>query len=315
MEILGALFFFLQVLAIIVVTIIITNLLIELDIFSRFKFLRVDEDKISLLIFFSTCFLNVVAAYMLLVTVREKVNIDVRELYPLLILTSPIAHISETVRLIAPLSLALFGLNVGLLFTAIMLARAFLRLALHALLVRLKYVEQFRDVLKKVSLSTLQSSSAESSEFPSIAIKRSLHKSLRILRKLIPKLLIAFLIVVVLNCTGLLSMLAHHLDPLLISLGLTHAMIIVVLSQLALYIPGMYIAATLFMSGELTVKELITALLVGALLHRAVSYIRIHLPLRAALFNLNIAVRWVLIDIITDVSTCILMILIVSAIL
>ncbi len=307
--------FFLQVLAIIVVTTITANLIIEFNVFSKLRLFRLSTGKVSLLFILLAGLLSPIVTYTLLVAIRDKVNVSTRDLYPILLLTSPIANISESIRLIAPLSFALFGLNVGLLFTVIILARAFLRMLLHVLLVRLRYMNMLRDVLRKISLTVSLSLTNRRNEPVSVTVKRSLRESVKVLRKIIVKLTIAFLVIVVLMCTGLLNLLADYLDPLLTSLGLTHAVVIVVLTQLALYIPGMYVAGTLFMNGDLTVKELIIALLIGALLHRSITYFRTQLPIRTAFFDFNTALRWVLIDLATDTSTCILMILLVSAIL
>ena len=139
-------------------------------------------------------------------------------------------------------------------------------------------------------------------------MRSSLRKSTSLLRRLLPRLGIAFIVTVVFYVLNIASLMSKVIDPVLNIVGLSSMSVIVITTTSMQYISGLYIAASLYMQGYLTVKELILSMLVGSLFHSVIVHIRSYLPLRSVFFGLDVALRWTLFDLATTIVTMLVVI-------
>ncbi len=299
----------LVMMAIVVAAVLTVNIIVELNVFTRFA--RVG--KRLLLALLASCLLAPSVAYSVIATLRERSSINSESLFPILILTSPIIHLADAIRFVVPLSILLFGVEAGLIYSAIAIMRALVRLGIHVLVVRSKYQDILHETLSRMREALTRAERSADKCSIKQRLKAGLMRGLRLLRRILPRLAIAAIVVIVLTGTGLTNYLAAVLDPAFRGLGLTHSMIIVIVAQSIHYMAGMYIAAALFNEGQLTVKQLIIAMLIGAMIRTIMLHFRSYLPVRSAFFTFRVALRWTLLDILTSVFTCILAIFIVTA--
>ena len=298
---------------IVVAAILIINILLEFNILSRRLYVDRRPRRLLLTLLASSLVAPSVT-YSIIATLRERSGLIAEQLYPVLVLLSPVIHLADSIRFVLPFSIMLFGLKAGLLYSGIAISRALMRMLIHVSLVRIRYRQVLYSTLEKMRESLRE---LENRQVISIKqkVKIGLRRGLAILRKVLPRLLLAMVIVILLVCTGAMNYLAAVLDPALRLAGLSHTMVIVIIAQSTHYMTGMYVAATLYSEGQLTVKQLIISLLIGALIRSIIIHLRAYLPVRSAFFTFNVALKWTLLDIATSVLTCILAILLVQVLL
>ncbi len=303
----GVLQLVIVMMVVVVVAVLVMNVVVELNVFSRLARAR----KRLLLGLLASCLLAPSVTYSVIATLRDKSGVNSENLYPLLLLISPIVHVADVLRFAMPLSLALFGVEAGLIYSGVALLRALMRLGIHILVVRSRYRDLLSITLSKLREALLQVERHAAETPVRERVKIGLIRGLRTLKKILPRLAIAAVIVVVLTGTNVMEYLASVLNPVLSNLGLTESMIIVIVTQAIHYMSGMYIAAALFNEGHLTLKQLIIAMLAGAMIRTIVLHLRSYLPVRSAFFTFRVALRWTLFDISTSILTCIAAILLV----
>jgi hypothetical protein len=180
-------------------------------------------------------------------------------------------------RVHAPVALVLLGARIGGIYLALGFLAAFLQSLWALVYARLRFVSP---VCADESIYT---------EIPKEPVnqqlKTALKKSYATLIRILPTMVVAFLIIDLLFTLGLMDTISVFFDPVLRVLDLPGEVVTALVADLAHFSAGYAIAAALLAKGVITAKQAILTLLIGSILIISLIYLKYSLPMYTSLFG------------------------------
>jgi hypothetical protein len=180
-------------------------------------------------------------------------------------------------RVHAPIALVLLGPVIGSIYIALTLLSAFLQSFGAFVYAKLRF-PQPACVDEEIYAATMETTKNQK-------LKTALKKSVATLKKIVPIMVIAFLVVDILFTLGLMDNISVIFDPVLRVLDLPGEVITALVADLAHFSAGYAIVAALLAKGVITAKQAILTLLIGSMLMITLVYLKYSLPMYMSLFG------------------------------
>ncbi|NPA70366.1 MAG: hypothetical protein GXO26_06100 [Crenarchaeota archaeon] len=298
--------FFSEVLILIFASLFIVNLLYELSIFRKLtniirplaKILKIPEPYMACI---SMAMISPTVGYTMLLRIKEEHELKDEDIFPILLLISPVTQLCDTLRFGFPIALSVLGPIGGLIYLGFGLFRSITRMIIHGL-----YVSKKRKIIpireednKKVERKRIQD-----------AVKISLRKTLKMFKRIAVRFGIVTSIVILLLIFHVFDMIGSLIRPFLSMFGFNTYMMSVVMIQIFHFLTALYLAGTFYSQGLLTLKQVFVTIFTGNLIAIPLVHFRHYLPYRASLFGFKVALRWTLFDLCTSMFTNIIALLI-----
>jgi len=218
--------------------------------------------------------------------------------------TFPIVIGESLLRVQAPIALVLLGPFIGGIYISLNLFSSFLQTFAAFLYSKSRFPPQ-KDVEEEINFDVNRTSQNQNQK-----LKTALKKSFTTLKKIIPIMVVAFLIVDLLSRFGLMHTISLFFDPVLKLLDLPGACITALIADLAHFSAGYAIVAALLTKGVITAKQAILTLLIGSMLIISVAYLKYTLSTNISLFG-KLGVKITVINYMSSMTSKLLMILLV----
>ena len=218
--------------------------------------------------------------------------------------TFPIVIGESLLRVQAPIALVLLGPFIGGIYISLNLFSSFLQTFAAFLYSKSRFPPQ-KDVEEEINVDINRTSQNQNQK-----LKTALKKSFTTLKKIIPIMVVAFLIVDLLSRFGLMHTISLFFDPVLKLLDLPGACITALIADLAHFSAGYAIVAALLTKGVITAKQAILTLLIGSMLIISVAYLKYTLSTNISLFG-KLGVKITVINYMSSMTSKLLMILLV----
>ncbi len=218
--------------------------------------------------------------------------------------TFPIVIGESLLRVQAPIALVLLGPFIGGIYISLNLFSSFLQTFAAFLYSKSRFPPQ-KDVEEEINVDINRTSQNQNQK-----LKTALKKSFTTLKKIIPIMVVAFLIVDLLSRFGLMHTISLFFDPVLRLLDLPGACITALIADLAHFSAGYAIVAALLTKGVITAKQAILTLLIGSMLIITVVYLKYSLSTNISLFG-KLGVKITVVNYLSSMTTKLLMILLV----
>jgi len=298
--------FFSEVLILIFVSLFIVNLLYELGIFRKLtniirplaKVLKIPEPYVACI---SMAMISPTVGYTMLIRIKEEHELKDDDIFPILLLISPVTQLCDTLRFGFPIALSVLGPIGGLIYLGFGLFRSITRMIIHGL-----YVSKRKRIIPISEKEDREKVKRDLRHVVSI----SLRKTLRMFKRIAIRFGIVTSIVILLLMFHIFDMIGGLLKPVLSLLGFNTYMISVVMIQIFHFLTALYLAGTFYSQGLLTLKQVFITIFTGNLIAIPLVHFRHYLPYRASLFGFRIALRWTLFDLCTSMFTNIIALLI-----
>jgi hypothetical protein len=225
------------------------------------------------------CFLNKEASFAMLSQLYHKNSLSKKEV----IVVSMLAHLPLSIRsiifFVAPISVSLLGLSIGLKFALFYLCLDLFKTSLGIITGRV-LLEQIKSSPKIIEIKDNPFFSGWI-DLLIKSFKESIFTIVRILSKVIPTLLITLYL---LN-SGALTSLSEIAEPLTLLFNLPSSSCIVIISGLPSMIMGIASAEPLISGQVITTMEALQSLIITSILHSLYNIIRLSLPVNISLFG------------------------------
>ena len=216
--------------------------------------------------------------------------------------TFPIVIGESLLRVQAPIALVLLGPFIGGIYISLNLFSSFLQTFAAFLYSKSRFPPQ-KDVEEEINVDINRKSQNQK-------LKTALKKSFTTLKKIIPIMVVAFLIVDLLSRFGLMYTISLFFDPVLKLLDLPGACITALIADLAHFSAGYAIVAALLTKGVITAKQAILTLLIGSMLIISLAYLKYTLSTNISLFG-KLGVKITVVNYMSSMTSKLLMILLV----
>ena len=181
-------------------------------------------------------------------------------------------------RVHAPIALVLLGPVIGSMYIALKLLSAFLQSFGAFVYAKLRFPQP---VCVDEEIYTAAAETTNKNK----KLKTALKKSFATLKKVVPIMVVAFLVVDFLFTLGLMDNISVIFDPILRVLDLPGEVITALVADLAHFSAGYAIVAALLAKGVITAKQAILTLLIGSMLIISLVYLKYSFPLYMSLFG------------------------------
>jgi len=218
--------------------------------------------------------------------------------------TFPIVIGESLLRVQAPIALVLLGPFIGGIYISLNLFSSFLQTFAAFLYSKSRFPPQ-KDVEEEINVDINRATQNQNQK-----LKTALKKSLTTLKKIIPIMMVAFLIVDLLSRFGLMHTISLFFDPVLRLLDLPGACITALIADLAHFSAGYAIVAALLTEGVITAKQAILTLLIGSMLIISLAYLKYTLSTNISLFG-KLGVKITVVNYMSSMTSKLLMILLV----
>jgi len=219
--------------------------------------------------------------------------------------TFPIVIGESLLRVQAPIALVLLGPFIGGIYISLNLFSSFLQTFAAFLYSKSRFPPQ-KDVEEEINVDVNRTSQNQNQK-----LNTALKKSFITLKKIIPIMVVAFLIVDLLSRFGLMHTISLFFDPVLKLLDLPGACITALIADLAHFSAGYATVAALLTKGVITAKQAILTLLIGSMLIITVVYLKYSLSTNISLFG-KLGVKITVINYMSSmISKCIIILLVV----
>jgi hypothetical protein len=208
---------------------------------------------------------------------REQKISDKATILTVVMSTFPIVAGESLFRVHAPIALVLLGPFIGGIYLSLTLFSAFLQT--FAAFIYAK----FQLPPKECADNELYPDIGEISQTQ--RLKTALTKSFSTLKKVIPIMVVSFLVVQFLFTLGIMNYTSLLFDPVLSLLGLPGVCITALIADLAHFSAGYAIVAALLTEGGITAKQAILTLLIGSMLIITLVYLKYSLSMYISLFG------------------------------
>ncbi len=304
--------FFIEVLILIFTTLLIVNILYELNIFKKLeniikpiaRFFKIPEPYMMCI---SMALVSPTVGYTMLVRLKDEHNLSDDDIFPILILISPVTQLCDTLRFGFPIAMSVLGPVGGLIYLAFGLFRSLLRLIMHSL-----YVSK-RGRIVPISTSSTGDTTRRG-KLKNILIV-SIRKTFSMFKKISIRFSIVTGIVCILLILNIFSIIGNFVRPILQNYGFNTYMITIIMVQIFHFLTALYLAGTFYTQGLITLKEIFITIFTGNLIAIPIVHLRHYLPYRASLFGFKLAIRWILFDLCTSTFSNVLALIIAIFIL
>ena len=218
--------------------------------------------------------------------------------------TFPIVIGESLLRVQAPIALVLLGPFIGGIYISLNLFSSFLQTFAAFLYSKSRFPPQ-KDFEEEINVDINRASQNQNQK-----LKTALKKSFTTLKKIIPIMVVAFLIVDLLSRFGLMHTISLFFDPVLRLLDLPGACITALIADLAHFSAGYAIVAALLTKGVITAKQAILTLLIGSMLIITVTYLKYSISTNISLFG-KLGVKITVVNYMSSMTSKLLMILLV----
>ncbi|MDY6931160.1 MAG: nucleoside recognition domain-containing protein [Halobacteriota archaeon] len=294
----------------ITVGIVLANIALETNILNRLSTLVVPLSKtlnlpkasvFSLL----TSFLSPTAGKSVLSEFYKDGDVSDREAIVTVVMsTFPVVFSESLLRAQAPIALILLGPRIGGIYIALRLLSSFLQ-SFAAFIYSRFFLPgvNFLEDEKKYDLKEIDRDPP--------CIKTALKRSFRTLKRVIPILIITFIVIFILSDYGVMDQVALFFEPILKSLGIPGESATALIAQFIHYSAGYATVALLLVEGVLTEKQAIITLLIGSMLGITMMYLRYSLSMYLSLFG-RFGLKMVAINYSSSMIAKVIMILLVT---
>ena len=234
-----------------------------------------------------------------------KIN-ESETILTLVMSTFPIVVGESLFRVHAPIALVLLGPVIGSIYIALTLLSAFIQ-SLGAFVYAKLCFPQPACVDEEIYAAATETTKNQK-------LKTALKKSFAMLKKVVPIMVIAFLVVDILFTLGLMDNISVIFDPILRVLNLPGEVITALVADLAHFSAGYAIVAALLAKGVITAKQAILTLLIGSMLMITLVYLKYSLPMYTSLFG-RLGVKITAITYLNSMVAKVIMILLVVAVM
>jgi len=210
---------------------------------------------------------------------REGKIGDKETILTVVMCTFPIVVGESLLRVQAPIALVLLGPFIGGIYISLNLFSSFLQTFAAFLYSKSRFPPQ-KDVEEEINFDINRAPQNQNQK-----LKTALKKSFTTLKKIIPIMVVAFLIVDLLSRFGLMHTISLFFDPVLRLLDLPGACITALIADLAHFSAGYAIVAALLTEGVITAKHAILTLLIGSMLIITVAYLKYSISTNISLFG------------------------------
>ena len=218
--------------------------------------------------------------------------------------TFPIVIGESLLRVQAPIALVLLGPSIGGIYISLNLLSSFLQTFAAFLYAKSRFPPQ-KDVEEEINVDINRTSQNQNQK-----LKTALKKSFSTLKKIIPIMVVAFLIVDLLFKLEVMDYISSFFHPVLRMLDLPGECITALIADLAHFSAGYATVAALLTKGVITAKQAILTLLIGSMLIITVVYLKYSLSTNISLFG-KLGVKITVVNYLSSMTTKLLMILLV----
>ncbi|NQE05293.1 hypothetical protein C5S32_05425 [ANME-1 cluster archaeon GoMg1] len=220
--------------------------------------------------------------------------------------TFPIVIGESLLRVQAPIALVLLGPFIGGIYISLNLFSSFLQTFAAFLYSKSRFPPQ-KDVEEEINVDANGTSQNQNQNQK---LKTALKKSFITLKKIIPIMVVAFLIVDLLFKLEVMGYISSFFHPVLRMLDLPGACVTALIADLAHFSAGYATVAALLTKGVITAKQAILTLLIGSMLIITVVYLKYSLSTNISLFG-KLGVKITVVNYLSSMTTKLLMILLV----
>ena len=210
---------------------------------------------------------------------REGKIGDKETILTVVMCTFPIVIGESLLRVQAPIALVLLGPFIGSIYISLNLFSSFLQTFAAFIYSKSRFPPQ-KDVEVEINVAITKTSQNQSEQ-----LKTALKKSFTTLKKIIPIMVIAFLVVDLLSKFEIMHYIILFFDPVLRVLDLPGECITVLIADLAHFSAGYATVAALLTKGVITAKQAILTLLIGSMLIITVVYLKYSISTNISLFG------------------------------
>ena len=210
---------------------------------------------------------------------REGKISDKETILTVVMCTFPIVVGESLLRVQAPIALVLLGPFIGGIYISLNLFSSFLQTFAAFLYSKSRFPPQ-KDVEVEINVAITKTSQNQSEQ-----LKTALKKSFTTLKKIIPIMVIAFLVVDLLFKFEVMHYIILFFDPVLRVLDLPGECITVLIADLAHFSAGYATVAALLTKDVITAKQAILTLLIGSMLIITLAYLKYSISTNISLFG------------------------------
>ncbi|MEA2033731.1 MAG: nucleoside recognition domain-containing protein [Euryarchaeota archaeon] len=210
---------------------------------------------------------------------REGKIGDKETILTVVMCTFPIVVGESLLRVQAPIALVLLGPFIGSIYISLNLFSSFLQTFAAFIYSKSRFPPQ-KDVEVEINVAITKTSQNQSEQ-----LKMAFKKSFTTLKKIIPIMVIAFLVVDLLFKFEVMHYIILLFDPVLRVLDLPGECITALIADLAHFSAGYATVAALLTKGVITAKQAILTLLIGSMLIIAVTYLKYSISTNISLFG------------------------------
>jgi len=221
--------------------------------------------------------------------------------------TFPIILGESLFRVHAPIALVLLGPFIGSIYIALSLLSAFIQS--FAAFVYAKIHLPPKPYVEEEEIYEYAEKTPENQK-----LKTALKKSFSTLKRVLPIMVVAFLVVDLLFTLSLMNTISVIFDPVLRVLDLPGEVITALVADLAHFSACYAIVAALLAKGVITAKQAILTLLIGSMLIITLVYLKYSLSMYISLFG-KLGVKITVINYLSSMIAKVLMILLVVAVM
>jgi hypothetical protein len=216
--------------------------------------------------------------------------------------TFPIVIGESLLRVQAPIALVLLGPFIGGIYISLNLFSSFLQTFAAFLYSKSRFPPQ-KDVEEEINVDVNRASQNQK-------LKTALKKSFTTLKKIIPIMVVAFLVVGLLFKLEVMNYISLFFDPVLGLLDLPGECITALIADLAHFSAGYATIDVLLKEGIITAKQAILTLLIGSMLIITLVYLKYSLSMYISLFG-KLGVKIAAINYMSSMISKVVMILLV----
>ncbi len=208
---------------------------------------------------------------------REGKIGDKETILTVVMCTFPIVVGESLFRVHAPIALVLLGPFIGSIYISLNLFAAFIQTLAAFLYSKFRFPPQ-QDVEEEIDININEISQNQK-------LKTAFKKSFTTLKRIIPIMVVAFLLVDFLFKLEVMNNISLFFDPILRVLDLPGECITALIADLAHFSAGYSAVAVLLKEGIITAKQAILTLLIGSMLIITMVYLKYSLSMNISLFG------------------------------
>ncbi len=222
--------------------------------------------------------------------------------------TFPIVVGESLFRVHAPIALVLLGPFIGSIYIALSLLSAFLQSLAAFVYAKIRFPPQPYVYVEEEIYEYAEKTPKNQK------LKTALKKSFSTLKRVLPIMVVAFLVIDFLFTLSLMNTISVIFDPVLRVLDLPGEVITALVADLAHFSAGYAIVAALLAKGAITAKQAILTLLIGSMLIITLVYLKYSLSMYISLFG-KLGVKITVINYLSSMIAKVVMILLVVVVM